>query len=134
MNEPRDVDARIVARGHEHDTTRVGRVLLVVSALAVAVAAALIVLWYLRDDLSATIRVAAPDSARSAPAPDFSYARNWVRRADALGSRRDEEQRLSTYGWVDREQGVIHVPVERAIELLADEGLRVAAPPPEDGR
>jgi hypothetical protein len=33
--------------------------------------------------------------------------------------RRERQQRvLSTYGWVDREAGVIHVPVDRAVELL----------------
>jgi hypothetical protein len=27
---------------------------------------------------------------------------------------------LSTYGWVDKEAGIAHVPIERAIEALAD--------------
>ena len=37
--------------------------------------------------------------------------------------RRDEQQRLSSYGWVDRRQGAIRIPVKRAIELLAKRGL-----------
>lgn len=35
---------------------------------------------------------------------------------------RDKEaslQRLRSWGWVDREQGVVHMPVEQAMELVA---------------
>ncbi len=30
---------------------------------------------------------------------------------------RELRHRLQSYGWVDRERGIIHVPIERAIEL-----------------
>lgn len=39
-------------------------------------------------------------------------------------SRRDAKQRLGSYGWVDRDKGVIHVPIERAMDLEAEEGAR----------
>jgi hypothetical protein len=44
-------------------------------------------------------------------------------RADlqALGST--ETVRLSTYGWIDRARGTVHLPVERAMELTAQRGL-----------
>ena len=38
--------------------------------------------------------------------------------------RRDAKQRLGSYGWVDRDKGVIHIPIERAMELEAEEGTR----------
>jgi hypothetical protein len=42
-------------------------------------------------------------------------------RAERL--RREERERLSSYGWVDPEQRLIHLPVERAMErLLSEEG------------
>lgn len=41
------------------------------------------------------------------------------RRAQEL--RRAQKERLSSYGWVDRERGVIHLPIERAMELLLEE-------------
>jgi hypothetical protein len=34
-----------------------------------------------------------------------------------------EEQALNTYGWVDEKAGVIHIPIERAMELIAQHGL-----------
>lgn len=42
-------------------------------------------------------------------------------------------ERLRSYGWADRRQGVVHIPIERAMELVAG-GARPAgapeAPPP----
>jgi hypothetical protein len=38
-------------------------------------------------------------------------------------SRRREEALLGSYGWEDRPAGVVRIPVDRAIEILAEEGL-----------
>jgi hypothetical protein len=39
--------------------------------------------------------------------------------------RAEQGARLESYGWVDRRAGVIHMPVERAMEqVLATEGTR----------
>lgn len=37
--------------------------------------------------------------------------------------RARDAERLSTYAWVDRDAGVVRLPIERAIELLAARGL-----------
>ena len=34
-----------------------------------------------------------------------------------------EDASLNSYGWVDREGGVVRIPIDRAMELLADSGL-----------
>jgi hypothetical protein len=34
-----------------------------------------------------------------------------------------EEQTLNSYGWVDEKTGVVRVPIERAMQLLAQRGL-----------
>jgi hypothetical protein len=34
-----------------------------------------------------------------------------------------EEQKLNSYGWVDEKAGTMHIPIERAMELLAQRGL-----------
>ena len=41
--------------------------------------------------------------------------------APAYVQRALEEQRMRTYGWVSREAGVIHIPIERAMELYLDD-------------
>lgn len=30
-----------------------------------------------------------------------------------------ERQQLNTYGWVDRDHGIVHIPIDRAMELIA---------------
>lgn len=46
--------------------------------------------------------------------------------------RAAESAILERYGWVDREQGVVHIPIDRAIELLARRGAGSAGA--NDGR
>jgi len=37
--------------------------------------------------------------------------------------RVQEEQRLHSYGWVDQPAGVVRIPIDRAMDLLAQRGL-----------
>jgi hypothetical protein len=46
-----------------------------------------------------------------------------------------EDQTLTTYGWVDRQKGVVRIPIAQAMNLVVKKGLpaRSAAPPAADG-
>ena len=44
--------------------------------------------------------------------------------------RSAEERRLSSYGWMDRAAGTVHIPIERAMDLVAERGV---APLPAPG-
>jgi len=50
--------------------------------------------------------------------------------------RLKEEQTLNTYGWVDQKAGVVRIPIERAMQLIAERGLsttpKVGAIPPSE--
>jgi hypothetical protein len=37
--------------------------------------------------------------------------------------RSSEEETLRNYAWIDREKGVVRIPIERAMEIIAREGL-----------
>jgi hypothetical protein len=37
--------------------------------------------------------------------------------------RYNEEEKLNSYGWVDQNTGVVHIPISRAMELIAQQGL-----------
>ncbi len=37
--------------------------------------------------------------------------------------RATEDATLTTYGWVDRQNGIVHIPIDRAMELLLQRGL-----------
>ncbi len=42
-----------------------------------------------------------------------------------------EQQALNSYGWIDRQNGVIRIPIEQAKSLLLQRGLPVASPSAE---
>lgn len=42
---------------------------------------------------------------------------------DLKAVRTQEDQILNSYGWVDRQKGVVRVPIDRAIDLLSQRGL-----------
>jgi hypothetical protein len=44
--------------------------------------------------------------------------------------RLNEEQILSTYGYVDQKAGVVRIPIERAMDLIAQRGLPVRGQSP----
>lgn len=45
-------------------------------------------------------------------------------RADLAELQARVHQRLTSYGWVDREQGLIHIPIERAMALRLERQTR----------
>jgi hypothetical protein len=44
------------------------------------------------------------------------------------GIRANEDLTLYSYGWVDEKAGTVHIPIERAMDLLVERGLPVRAP------
>jgi len=44
-------------------------------------------------------------------------------REDLKKLRAEEERRLESYGWVDVARGQVHIPIDRAMELLLQQGL-----------
>jgi hypothetical protein len=43
--------------------------------------------------------------------------------SDLKDMRAAEDQILTGYGWVDQQHGVVRIPIERAIDLLAQRGI-----------
>ena len=43
--------------------------------------------------------------------------------ADLIKLRHDEDETLSSYKWINKPQGIVQVPIERAIDLLSDHGF-----------
>jgi hypothetical protein len=49
--------------------------------------------------------------------------------ASDLGAyRRTQQEKLSSYGWVDKNAGIARIPIDRAIELLAERANTIADP------
>jgi hypothetical protein len=70
--------------------------------------------------------------ARPQPSP-LSYSREptpeprlSVKPGDDLKLMRAEEDKiLNSYDWVDRDKGIVRIPIARAVEILAQRGLPV---------
>jgi hypothetical protein len=39
--------------------------------------------------------------------------------------RASEDAELQSYGWVDRQRGIVRIPIEHAIDLISERGLPV---------
>lgn len=50
---------------------------------------------------------------------------------DLLAHRAAEQQQLTSYGWVDRQAGIVRIPVDRAMRDVAASGIKDW---PEDAR
>ena len=76
-----------------------------------------------------TAAVKVIDPVRTFPQPQLQT----TPKLDLKEVREAEDQMLSTYGWVDQPKGVVRIPIDRAIELLAQRGLpaRADSPKPE---
>lgn len=47
---------------------------------------------------------------------------------DLAAIREEEDRRLRSYGWVDQKQGIVHIPIEAAMRLIAQRGLPATPP------
>ncbi len=46
--------------------------------------------------------------------------------ADTLNMmRRTEDSVLTSYGWLDKERGLVRIPIDRAMDIVAEKGLPV---------
>lgn len=49
--------------------------------------------------------------------------------AEMNAFRHEEQQKLSTYGWIDKEQGIVRIPIDRAMQIVAERGVSRVLPP-----
>jgi hypothetical protein len=116
-----------VAAGHELTDAEAGPVLRFLAFLAVVivgVAAIVIVFYNYLESREAREKPArypmAAGSARPLPPPPRLQTYPFQ---DVKDLRQEERRLLETYEWVDKNAGVVRIPIERAIEVLAERGL-----------
>ena len=64
-------------------------------------------------------RMVAPEKITQFPEPRLETDE----RHEVTPIRYQEEETLNSYGWVDQNAGVAHIPIERAMQLVAERGL-----------
>lgn len=64
-------------------------------------------------------RVVTPATIQQFPEPRLEDDE----RTELNGFRLREEQQLNSYGWVDQNAGVVHIPIDQAMKIIAQRGL-----------
>jgi hypothetical protein len=69
-------------------------------------------------------------SVQKMPAPEkFPQPRVETKeKEERLRIEAEQARRLAGYRWVDRKDGIVQIPIERAMQLLASEGMHAYAP------
>jgi hypothetical protein len=136
---PRPARDRTVTRGHEPGDVSPRGVLAVAGVFVVGLALALVFVSWLEARFTGRPLTLRPPTAGVANAPGAPSAlprqepviplhgQPW---RDLATLRHAQSARLSSYGWVDREAGVVRVPIDRAMEALARRGLPARPPGP----
>ncbi len=126
LESDRHLSAESLARRHEVQGVHVRAIIWFAVTLLVAMIVLSGILWWLlgrwvNQPLSLSMQLA-PAQVTPVPAPGpgvdaAAIADRPARIAPAL-------EKLSTYGWVDRQKGIVRIPIERAMALLVQRGLQ----------
>lgn len=121
--------------GHEeHDVDIRSIVVFGVGLAVVCLVTAVAMLWLFRYLDRQLVAREAPVSPLALPAGQLPPEPRLLTDEPATLEeyRAEQERKLMTYGWVDREKGIVRIPIERAKELILERGLpHRASPPPE---
>jgi len=117
---------------HETSDVNVRAILTVGAGLAAVTVAACAVVWLLVVFLSGREAQTGPreyplavtHEQRLPPEPRLQTAP----REDLADLRQAEDQVLQSYGWVDKDAGVVRIPIDDAMRLTVERGLPVRAP------
>lgn len=122
---PREgVPKEAIRKGYEPSDVNLRAVSLVAAiilVLALLIHGALLLLLY---GLAAQQGERLPVPPEASPGSRFPLPALQVSPSEDLVQLREgEDRRLQGYRWVDRSRGIVHIPINRAMELLAERGL-----------
>jgi hypothetical protein len=111
--------------GYEKTDATLRAAVLLVALTAVLVAVGVISMWFLYGFIiEYQSNQDEPPSPLAETVEPFTGPRLQVEPPlDMKALEALEQEILGSYGWIDREAGVVHIPIERAMDLLAERGL-----------
>lgn len=136
--DPADQDvAQTATPEHAHESTDVNLRALALFGVAMIVGAAVlhIVLWGVYSRFEAEERLGEnpqPRFVERGGDPDVPVLQPDPHE-DLVRLREDEREVIDGYGWVDRGAGIVRIPVDRAIDLVAERGLPRASRKGQEG-
>lgn len=127
--------------GHESSDLPAGPAALAIAGLLSLIAVGALVAWALTASFERRHPSQAPSAFERAAATPALPRLEVNGRAARLAIEQRAEARLAGYGWADRQGGLVHIPIQRAMALQAqagwpdaDAGLAGAAPGNGEGR
>jgi hypothetical protein len=138
---PRDLgpDVKVGAHGVSAERDEVGTPVVVglfavLAGLAIFGAVVVAVLFFAFEKVATKKDTAAvAEAGLERPAPDRlpPAPRLEIHTVGRFHVFRDAEiDRLSTYGWMDRATGAVHIPIDHAMDLITERGVGPLPPPP----
>jgi hypothetical protein len=121
-----NVPSKTIEAGYELSDLSPKNIAIFAASLAVTVIVVLwICYWLFQHFYTASMRTEVPPSPLSytrepTPEPHLLV----VPGQELKVMRAEEDAMLNSYDWVDREKGIVRIPIERAIDILAQRGLR----------
>lgn len=114
-------------RPHEDQDVSIGAVLAAAGLLVLTVVFVMVVAFLLDAELNVSRggRAAPPAAGRAQDRADRTgvLSLTGTPQDDLAMVRRAETKRLESHGWVDRQAGVVQIPIGDAMDILAQRGL-----------
>jgi hypothetical protein len=130
---PRDIESGYHA--HEARDVDVRGLTLSALGLAVLLVGTLVLIGWLFMTFGAQEQRTEVPSALVATQPDPPAPRLQASPTqDLRAMQRAEDEKLHSYSWVDASEGIASIPIDRAIDLLAQRGLPTWSEAQETGR
>ena len=125
-----------MAVAYERRDIDLGRLFRLGFAITALVAIAFVLMWWLfgflvehEAETSGQPHPLARELGRSVPPAPVLQTNP---RDDLLALRAAEQSILDSYAWVDKESGVVRIPIEKAMDLIAERGLMARPKPTGD--
>jgi len=118
------------ALGHERTDAKMSAIVIFLVVLFGAVILIQPLVFWLMNTFAAQARKSDPvlsplaDTEQIPPEPRLQADPT----ADMVELRRKEAELLASYAWIDKQQGIVRIPIDRAIDLLLERGLPVPRP------
>lgn len=107
--------------GYEADNTAVRSVLVLLLATAILIPLLSFAVWLGMGLVQPGEEASSP--LEPGPIPSEQPELQPDPKADFAHWQQLQKARLNSFGWVDRDAGIVHLPIDRAMDLLVERGL-----------
>lgn len=120
-------------RGHEPDVVNARLLKLSGAGLVLLVALVLLLVYAATRFLATQVQSQAEQAPGIQPTHTTTGPQVAAEQPRLLRElRASEQQRLTTYEWIDQQAGIARIPIDRAMDILAKQGLPATEPESEE--